>query len=92
MIRHHAIYNFSEATLDSSVTHTGLYALADIANRHITNREPDGRSAHVSSNTDTLGVQNIFASIIQEDGCPYEQGVFNSLDEALKWFPQVFAS
>ena len=85
MIRHHAIYNFSEACLDSSVTHTGLYALADIAHRHITKRSHEGKSAHVSSNTDTLGAQNIFASIIQDDGCPHEQAVFKSMDEALMW-------
>jgi len=85
MIECHAIYNFSEASLDSSVTLTSLHALADIAHRHITNRNPEGKSAHVSSNTDTHWIQNEFASIIQNDGCPHEQAVFKTMDEALEW-------
>jgi len=85
MIRHHAIYNFSEAILDSSITKTSLHALADIASRHIKNRNPEGKSAHVSSNSDTHGAQNIFASVIQDYGCPHEQAVFKSIDEALMW-------
>ena len=59
--------------------------ITDIAYRHITNRNPDGKSAHINSTTDTLGAQNIFASIIHDDGCPHEQAVFESMDEALKW-------
>jgi len=88
MIRNHAIYNFSDASFDSSITHTGLYALADVAHRQIKFRNPGGKSAHVSSNTDTHVTQKIFASIIQDNGCPHEQAVFTSLDEALKWLPQ----
>ena len=85
MIRHHAIYNFSEASVDSSVTRASLHALADIALRQIKNRNPEGKSAHVSSNSDTIGIQNIFASIIEDNSCPHEQAVFESMDEALQW-------
>ena len=85
MIRHHAIYNFSEANVDSSVTRISLHALADIAQRQIKNRNPAGKSAHVSSNSDTIGIQNIFASIIEDNSCPHEQAVFDSMDEALQW-------
>ncbi len=89
MIRHHAIYDFSEASVDSSVTETSLHALADIAQRQLTNRNPEGKSAHVSSVTDTLGIQSIIASIICDNSCPHEQAVFKSMDEAVLWLSVV---
>ena len=48
------------------------------------NMPPDTGMAFVV----THGTQKTFASIIQEDGCPHEQAVFTSVDDALKWLPQ----
>jgi len=87
-INKHAVYNLSNVSFDPSVKYSNLLQIAMLAKRHMTNRDPNGKTAHVCAQISSFGMLNMFATVLSGSGILHKQRVFKSLDEALQWISE----
>ena len=84
----HVLFDLTYATMDESVTFEKLCKLPLLAKEQITQRAPNGKSAHVSTDMTTFGMLNMVSIVLEMGNILQKQKVFKSMHKAIEWLTE----